>query len=179
MSNSSFTPAPSAVMMLRISSLARILSMRAFSTFRILPRMGRMAWKRRSRPCFADPPAESPSTMYSSHSSGLSQAQSASLPGSEPPSRMVLRRARSRDVRAALDGVDVVDERQQRLAVGIVVLERHLHRDVVPLAREHDRLRVQRLLVRVQELHELGDAALGEVVGRLARARVEQVDGEP
>src|SRR5262249_33934224 len=36
---------------LRISSFARILSMRAFSTFRILPRIGRMAWKRRSRPC--------------------------------------------------------------------------------------------------------------------------------
>ena len=75
--------------------------MRAFSTFRILPRMGRMAWKRRSRPCLAEPPAESPSTMYSSHSSGLSHAQSASLPGSEPPSRMVLRRARSRALRAA------------------------------------------------------------------------------
>ena len=32
--------------------------MRAFSTLRILPLIGRIAWKRRSRPCFAVPPAE-------------------------------------------------------------------------------------------------------------------------
>ena len=37
-----------------------------------------MAWKRRSRPCFAVPPAESPSTMNSSQSLGSSHAQSAS-----------------------------------------------------------------------------------------------------
>src|SRR6266702_4158694 len=39
------------------------LSRRAFSTFRILPRIGRMAWNFRSRPPFAVPPADSPSTM--------------------------------------------------------------------------------------------------------------------
>ncbi len=49
-------PAPNAVMMARISSLASIRSSRARSTFRILPRSGRIAWKRRSRPCLAEPP---------------------------------------------------------------------------------------------------------------------------
>ena len=33
------------------------------STFSILPQRGRIAWKRLSRPCFALPPAESPSTI--------------------------------------------------------------------------------------------------------------------
>ncbi len=61
-SNSSPTPAPMAVKMFRISSFSRILCRRAFSTFRIFPFSGRIAWKRRSRPCFALPPAESPST---------------------------------------------------------------------------------------------------------------------
>ena len=36
---------------------------------------------RRSRPCLAEPPAESPSTMKSSLSAGTVEAQSASLPG--------------------------------------------------------------------------------------------------
>src|SRR5215217_4177587 len=57
----------------------------AFSTFRILPFNGRIAWKLRSRPCLAVPPAESPSTRYSSHLSGSRSEQSASLPGSPPP----------------------------------------------------------------------------------------------
>ena len=34
-----------------------ILSRRAFSTFRILPRSGRIAWYCESRPCLAEPPA--------------------------------------------------------------------------------------------------------------------------
>ena len=50
-------PVPSAVISVRISAEASILSRRAFSTFRILPRSGRIAWKRRSRPCLAEPPA--------------------------------------------------------------------------------------------------------------------------
>ncbi len=74
-------PAPSAVIRFLISSLARILSARAFSTLRILPRSGRMAWLRRSRPCLAEPPALSPSTMKSSQCSGSRSLQSASLPG--------------------------------------------------------------------------------------------------
>ena len=42
----------------------------AFSVLITLPRNGNTAWKRRSRPCFAEPPAESPSTRYSSFSAG-------------------------------------------------------------------------------------------------------------
>ena len=51
------TPAPIAVMRLRISSDVSTLSRRAFSTLRIFPRSGRIAWVRRSRPPFAVPPA--------------------------------------------------------------------------------------------------------------------------
>jgi hypothetical protein len=53
-----------------ISSFLMILSKRAFSTFKIFPLRGRMAWKRRSRPCLAEPPAESPSTMKISEVAG-------------------------------------------------------------------------------------------------------------
>ena len=77
--------------------------MRAFSTFRILPRIGRIAWTRGSRPWRAEPPAESPSTMKTSHSSGLVDWQSESLPGRPPPpSRPLRSRARSRALRAAI-----------------------------------------------------------------------------
>ncbi len=41
-----------------------------------------MAWRARSRPCLADPPAESPSTMKISLSSRSDELQSLSLPGS-------------------------------------------------------------------------------------------------
>ena len=43
-----------------ISWLDSILSKRARSTLRILPRSGRIAWFSRERPCLAEPPAESP-----------------------------------------------------------------------------------------------------------------------
>ena len=49
-----------------ISVFFSILSIRARSTFRILPRMGRMAWVRGLRASLAEPPAEFPSTMNSS-----------------------------------------------------------------------------------------------------------------
>ena len=75
--------------------------MRAFSTLSILPKSGRIACERRSRPCLADPPAESPSTMYSSLRSGSRSWQSASLPGSAEPSSALLRMTRSRALRAA------------------------------------------------------------------------------
>ena len=73
------------------SVLASTLSMRAFSTLRILPRIGRIAWTRGSRPCRAEPPAESPSTMKTSHSAGLVDWQSDSLPGRPPPPSRPLR----------------------------------------------------------------------------------------
>ena len=50
--------------------------------FRILPRSGMMAWKFRSRPGLAVPPAESPSTKKISATFERSRlVQSASLPG--------------------------------------------------------------------------------------------------
>ena len=52
-----------------ISLFLSILSMRARSTLRILPRMGRIAWVGGLRAWVDDPPAESPSTMNSSASS--------------------------------------------------------------------------------------------------------------
>src|SRR5881296_619891 len=55
--------------------------MRFFSALMILPRSGSTACVLRSRPCFAGPPAESPSTTNSSASAGSRTVQSASLPG--------------------------------------------------------------------------------------------------
>ena len=63
MSNSSWIPVPKAVMIDWTSLFLRTLSMRAFSTLMIYPRSGRIAWYIESRPDFAEPPAESPSTM--------------------------------------------------------------------------------------------------------------------
>ena len=89
---------PIAVNSERISSFAKILSMLAFSTFKIFPRIGRIAWNSLLRPCLADPPAESPSTINNSHFSGSLLEQSASLPGrlliSRAPLRRVISRAR-------------------------------------------------------------------------------------
>ncbi|MNJ47407.1 hypothetical protein D3C77_425650 [compost metagenome] len=73
----------------------------AFSTLRILPRSGRIAWKCRSRPCLADPPAESPSTIYNSLIEASLEEQSASFPGSALTSNALLRRVSSRALRAA------------------------------------------------------------------------------
>ena len=69
-----------------ISAFAYILSSLAFSTFRILPLSGRMACVARLLAVLAEPPAESPSTMYISHLEGSLSIQSASLPGRDIPS---------------------------------------------------------------------------------------------
>ena len=66
--------------MVLISALAKTLSMLAFSTFRILPRMGNIAWNMRLRAILALPPAESPSTMKISHWDGVLDSQLASFP---------------------------------------------------------------------------------------------------
>ena len=60
-----------------------------------------MAWKRRSRPSLAEPPAESPSTIYSSVRTLSRSEQSASFPGREAVSRADLRRVSSRAFLAA------------------------------------------------------------------------------
>ena len=79
----------------------KIRSKRAFSTFKILPRNGKIAWKCRSRPDFADPPAESPSTINSSLISASLEEQSANLPGKFEISKALLRRVNSRAFLAA------------------------------------------------------------------------------
>ena len=73
-------PVPSADIMVEISSLARIFSRGAFSTLSGLPRSGKIAWKLRSRACFALPPALSPSTMKSSLTAAFLPVQLLSLP---------------------------------------------------------------------------------------------------
>ena len=95
-------PVPKAEIMALISALALILSRDAFSTLSILPRRGRTAWFSRLLASLADPPAESPSTMNSSHSPGFLLEQSASLPGRDSPDSAVLRRAISLAVLAAV-----------------------------------------------------------------------------
>ena len=109
-----------------MASFCRTLSIRLFSTLRILPRSGRTAWMLRSRPCFAEPPAESPSTMKISASAGSSTEQSASLPGSREFSSADLRRVRSRAFRAALAGPG----RRDRLVDDLVGLLRVLLEEV-------------------------------------------------
>ena len=94
-------PQRSAEISVRISSNASILSTRAFSTLRILPLSGRMAWVSTSRPWVALPPAESPSTMNSSERRTSRVLQSRSLCGMEPDSSALLRRVSSRALRAA------------------------------------------------------------------------------
>ena len=95
-------PVPSAVISVPTSADDSMRSKRARSTLRILPRIGMIACVRGLRPRTAEPPAESPSTMNTSHSAGLFDWQSRSLPGIEFDSSRPLRRVASRALRAAM-----------------------------------------------------------------------------
>ena len=64
-----------------------------------------MAWYWRLRPCLAEPPAESPSTMKSSQLAASLSLQSANLPGKPPPAIGLLRCTLSRALRAATRAV--------------------------------------------------------------------------
>ena len=101
MSNSSPIPVPTAVMIPWTSSFWRARASRAFSTLRIFPLMGRIAWISESLACLAGPAAEAPSTMNNSLSPGSRDEQSASLPGRLALSSAVLRLVSSRALRAA------------------------------------------------------------------------------
>jgi len=61
----------------------------------------RIAWYFLSRPCFAEPPADSPSTTNNSQRAGSRSWQSASFPGKPLESMADLRRVSSRAFRAA------------------------------------------------------------------------------
>ena len=85
--------------------------------------------------------------------------------------------AEAGEVGAALVGVDVVGEAEDRLLVGAVPLHRHLDLALLLLALEEDRLAVQRVLVLVEVADEVLDPALvleGDAVG--LAALVDQLD---
>ena len=88
-SNSDPIPAPTANITGCNLSLLYILSALDFSTFNIFPHNGNIAWNFLSLPCLALPPAESPSTIYISHSSAFLLEQSANFPGKVEPSNAV------------------------------------------------------------------------------------------
>ena len=79
---------------------------------------------------------------------------------------------KTRQVRAAIDGVDVVGEAENRLGVAVVVLQRDLHGHAIALGFHVDRLVVQRGLAAVQVLDELRDAAVELELGVLRLARL-------
>ena len=60
---------------------------------------------------------------------------------------------------AAVDGVDVICKRLDDLIVAGVILQRHLCGSPVFLFRKIDGLRMDRIFVQVQKLHEGTDAA--------------------
>src|SRR5436189_113473 len=145
-----------------ISCEESILSKRARSTLRILPLSGRIAWLRRSRPCFAEPPALSPSTIKSSLLAGSRSWQSASLPGRFEMSNAPLRRVRSRalprasrsaetgEMGAAVALRDGVGKAQHRLVIGIRPLHRDFEKNAVALATDRQRRRMQGLFRAVE-----------------------------
>ena len=79
MSNSSPIPHPNAAIIDFISLFNKIFSSDAFSTFSIFPLSGRTACVFLFLAVFTVPPAESPSTIYTSHSSGFFDVHAASL----------------------------------------------------------------------------------------------------
>ena len=95
MSKSSWIPVPNAVIIAFISAFPYILSSLAFSTLRILPLSGSIAWVARLLAVLALPPAESPSTMNISQFFGSLSEQSASFPGRAIPSSAVFLLVRS------------------------------------------------------------------------------------
>jgi hypothetical protein len=74
------------------SALLSMSEIDAFCTFRILPLIGNSAWYSLSRPSFAVPSAESPSTMKSSLFATSLERQSTSFAGSDELSSAFLRR---------------------------------------------------------------------------------------
>ena len=136
------------------------LLMRFFSLLMIFPRSGRIAWKPRSRPCFAEPPAESPSTMKSSRRLGIVDRAVGELARQRLLSSADLRRVTSRALRAAWRARDAAIALLDDLArVGRVLLE------------ELGELRVD------GRLDEAGDPRVAELRLRLAlELRVLQLD---
>src|SRR6266699_3758736 len=87
--------------------------------------------------------------LFSEHSGGRS----------EVVDRSRKRRAKTGEMRAAIDGVNGIGKRKNVFTVRVVVLERDFDFDVAALALHVDRRIVQRGFAAVQVLDELGDAA--------------------
>ena len=159
MSNSSPKPVPIAVIIAWISVLESTLLMRFFSELMIFPRSGRIACVVRSRACFAEPPAESPSTMKSSADSGILDRAVGEL----SRERRVLERALpSRQLTSLARGLPGVARRDRLLddlaGLGLVLLEelpQPLVDDLLDQARDS---RVPELGLRLS--FELGVAEL-------------------
>src|SRR6266545_2778242 len=148
----------------------------------ILPRSGRTACVLRSRPCLAEPPAESPSTRNNSRNCGSRSEQSASLADKPSSSRPLLRvsslafRAASRACAArthlsaifrAVAGSSSKASASLSLTICWTrpftsVLQRHLDLDVALLPFEEQHLGMDGRLVLVQVLDEFNDASLVE-----------------
>ena len=79
-------PPPKAVINVAISFDDKTFESLAFSQLIIFPFNGKIACVDLSRPCLADPPADSPSTIKISHFSGSFSWQSASFPGKDETS---------------------------------------------------------------------------------------------
>ena len=82
-------PVPKAVIKVPISWLDSILSGLALSTFSIFPLRGSTAWFFRDLPCFALPPALSPSTIKISRFVGSFSWQSADCQEKDPTKREI------------------------------------------------------------------------------------------
>jgi hypothetical protein len=63
-------------------------------------------------------------------------------------------------MRAAIDGVDVVGEAENRFGVGVVVLQADLHGHAIAFGLHVDRLIVQHLFAAIEVLDEFRDAAV-------------------
>src|SRR5438105_1250252 len=179
MSNSSPMPVPITCTSSWISVFESTLSIRFFSELMIFPRSGRIAWFDLSRASLAAPPAELPSTMNISASSGSRTWQSANFFAISPPNAP-LRRVRSRAVRTALVRIDVVGEGVDRVLVRRIPLHRDLDRTLLALALEVGDSLVDRILGRVNVRDEVPDPALVVELNALAAgALVGQADPQP
>ena len=81
-------------------------------------------------------------------------------------------------VRAAVDGVDVVGEREHLLVEAVVPLQRHVHLGAVDVPAHRDGRVEQHRLVLVQELHVGDDSAVVLEVVALVRPLVAHQDAQ-
>ena len=96
--------------------------------------------------------------------------------GSEIVDRARQRRSKPGKMRAAVNGIDRVGEREDVFAIAVVVLQRDFDLDVAALSLYVDGRIVQRTLAAIQMLHEFADAASEAKLGRFFGALVREGD---